>query len=206
MVRFAIFAKAPRAGSVKTRLIPALGPEGAASLYRRLAVAQIERTVRAAPGGVDLWCAPDADDEFFARCAEEFGVDLYVQPDADLGTRMHTAAVDTLRRADAAVVIGTDCPGLTVDYLAHAASQLEAKQHDVVIGPCEDGGYALIGMRAAQPGLFSDIAWSTPEVAATTLRRLRALGLRWQELPLLWDVDDAVDLPRLARWESARGK
>jgi len=206
MVRFAVFAKAPHAGSVKTRLIPALGAEGAAALYRRLALAQLQRTVQVAPGRVDLWCAPDADDEFFARCAADFGVSLYVQADADLGMRMHAAVVDTLQRADAAMVIGTDCPGLTVDYLARAAQRIEGNEHDVVIGPCEDGGYALIGLRSPQPGLFSDIAWSTPDVTSVTRSRMRALGLRWYELPLLWDVDAASDLARLARWEGSGGQ
>jgi uncharacterized protein len=201
-LRIAVFAKAPRPGTVKTRLIPAIGAEGAALLHRRLAVAQIERAREAFPGCVELWCAPDRDDAFFASCESELGVPLRDQTGDDLGERMHRALADALERADAVLLVGTDCPGLTVGYLREAARRLDGGD-DAVLGPVEDGGYAMIGLRVARPELFRGMRWSHAGVAEQTRVRLRALGMRWSEMPVAWDVDTAQDLERLARHEGA---
>jgi glycosyltransferase A (GT-A) superfamily protein (DUF2064 family) len=93
------------------------------------------------------------------------------------------------------LVIGSDCPAMTVDHLRNAADALRAA--DVVIVPAEDGGYALIGMRRPHPELFADMAWSTPAVMEETRARLRRLRLIWRQLATLWDVDTPADLARL---------
>ena len=90
----------------------------------------------------------------------------------------------------------TDCPALTSEHLRAAADVLRGGADAVVI-PTEDGGYALIGMRAPAPALFSDMHWSSPDVMDETRRRLRELGLTWQEPATLWDVDRPEDLERL---------
>ena len=94
------------------------------------------------------------------------------------------------------LIIGTDCPALATDHLREAAQALR-DGHDAVVIPAEDGGYVLIGLRRPAPALFSDMIWSTSEVMEETRRRIAALGLAWQELPPLWDVDRPQDLPRL---------
>lgn len=198
-VRIVVFAKAPRPGTVKTRLIPAIGAEGAATLYRRLAFEQIERAHEAFPGGVELWCAPDRGDAFFAACRGQFGVELYDQSGDDLGEKMHRAFANTLGRADAVLLVGTDCPGLTASYLRDAARRLVS--HDAVLGPVEDGGYAMIGLRVPRSELFRDMRWSHAGVADETRARMRACGMRWSEMPVVWDVDTVADLHRLARAE-----
>src|SRR5262249_9448492 len=121
------------------------------------------------------------------------GVALARQGDGDLGTRM-LAAVAAANTP--ALVIGTDCPALTSDHLRAAADVLRGGADAVVI-PTEDGGYALIGIRAPATALLPAMHWSAPSVMAETRRRLRALGLTWQEPVTLWDVDLPEDLERL---------
>jgi hypothetical protein len=106
-------------------------------------------------------------------------------------------ALDTaLARGSRAILIGTDCPVLDVDYLAQAATALMS--HDAVFGPVEDGGYVLVGL-ARSLDVFSGVPWSTPQTMGATRNRVRAVGATWHELPVLWDVDEPADL---ARWET----
>jgi uncharacterized protein len=192
-VALAILAKAPVAGSVKTRLIPALGAEGAAALHARL----IERTVAtagaAAIGPVTLWVTPAAPHAFFTALASRFQFALAAQPDGDLGARMLAACE---AGAGPVIVIGTDCPALTPLHLRQAADVLRDGA-DVVVIPAEDGGYVLIGSRRPQPALFTDMTWSTDQVMAQTRQRLARSGFAWCELTTLWDLDRPEDLARL---------
>jgi rSAM/selenodomain-associated transferase 2/rSAM/selenodomain-associated transferase 1 len=193
-VRIAILAKAPVPGHAKTRLIPALGAEGAAELQRRL----IRRTVATAResglGPIELWCAPAIDHPIFSAIAAETGIALLTQPDTDLGTRMLAAAAH--EPVMPTLVIGTDCPALRPEDLRAAAGAL-ATSNDVVLIPAEDGGYVLIGLAAPHAAPFEGVDWGTAEVLAQTRQRLDAIGLRRTELPTLWDVDRPEDLPRL---------
>lgn len=193
-VAVAIMAKAPVPGFAKTRLIPALGADGAAALAARL----IERTVatacEAAVGSVTLWCAPDQMHPHFVVLKERYRIALAVQPAGDLGARMYAAV---LAARGPVLVIGTDCPVLTADHLRKAAQVLAVC--DVVLTPAEDGGYVLIGVRRLEPSLFSAIAWSVPSVMAETRRRMESLALSWCEMTTLWDVDTPEDLERMQR-------
>jgi hypothetical protein len=94
------------------------------------------------------------------------------------------------------VLVGTDCPALTADYLAQAFALLDGGA-DAVVGPAEDGGYILIGLRRTDKRLFDGVAWGTASVLDETRARLAALGWSWQELETLWDVDRPEDLERL---------
>ena len=191
-VAVAILAKAPVAGFAKTRLIPVLGADGAAALQARLIARAVATACAAAIGPVTLWATPDeAHPAFVAMRAH--GIALARQGDGDLGARM-LAAIAAANGPS--LVIGTDCPVLTPDHLRMAADILRGRTDAVVI-PADDGGYALIGLRAPEPVLFSDMRWSTPDVMEETRRRLRALGLAWQEPVTLWDVDVPEDLTRL---------
>jgi rSAM/selenodomain-associated transferase 1 len=192
-VALAVLARAPVAGSAKTRLIPALGADGAAALQQRL----IERTVAtactAAIGPVTVWTTPTAPHPCFTALASRHPIALAAQPDGDLGARMLAACEAA---GGPALVIGTDCPVLTPALLQQAAQVLRDGT-DVVVIPAEDGGYVLIGSRRPQPGLFAGMTWSTDSVMAETRRRLSQHGLTWQEPALLWDVDRPEDIARL---------
>jgi rSAM/selenodomain-associated transferase 1 len=192
-VAVAVLAKAPLAGFAKTRLIPVLGADGAAVLQARLTERAASTAYTAAIGPVTLWATPDETHPAFQALCTRLDIALARQGDGDLGARM-LAAVAAANGPS--LVIGTDCPALTSDHLRTAADILRGGA-DVVVVPAEDGGYALIGMRRAEPALFCDMRWSTPDVMGATRQRLRQLGLSWQEPVTLWDVDVPADLERM---------
>ena len=194
--RVIVFARAPEPGKVKTRLIPALGVAGAAALYRRLVLHAIGAAKEADSGPVELWCAPDASQPFFADCARRLGVSLHPQAEGDLGERMRQAFIAVLGRSVRAILVGSDIPALSAPYVRDADRALSGGD-DVVIGPAEDGGYVLIGLKRCEPELFREIPWGGPSVLAETRRRIARLGLRCRELPVLWDLDRPEDLERL---------
>ena len=192
-VAVAVLAKAPVPGFAKTRLIPALGADGAAALASRLIDRAVATACDADVGSVTLWAAPDEAHATFQSLRARFDIALARQPDGDLGARMLAALVAA---NGPALIVGTDCPALTAAHLRAAAEALRGGT-DVVVFPAEDGGYVLIGARKIEPALFSAMPWSTAEVMDETRRRLKALGLTWQEPVTLWDVDAPDDLVRL---------
>lgn len=194
--RVLIFARLPRPGRSKTRLIPALGREGAARLQARLLRATIERVLASGLAPAQLWVDGAQDAACTGIYRQAFAGELYVQCSGDLGARMAHALDQALQQAAFAVLIGSDCPAMDTAYLQRACALLVAG-HEAVLGPAEDGGYVLIGLRRSDPRLFEDIAWGTSAVAAQTRERFAALGRTLRELPVLWDVDRPEDLPRL---------
>jgi rSAM/selenodomain-associated transferase 1 len=193
-----VMAKAPLPGRAKTRLIPALGAAGAARLQVELLRTVVGRLLRARLCPVQIWCEPDTGHPDFAALAGA-GARLETQHGADLGERMANAARKALDTARYAAIVGTDVPELDPAYAESALRALRAGR-DAVLGPVEDGGYCLLGLRLVEDALFRDMAWSTASVAEETRRRLRALGWAFEELPMLWDVDRPEDLPRLDGW------
>lgn len=189
-------AKAPVAGLAKTRLIPALGADGAAALAGRMLRHAVGEALAAGLGPVTLRGAPDLSHPAFTGFAREPRLTLQAQGDGDLGARMRRAFEQALEVHDRAVLIGTDAPDLDAAVLRAAADALAS--HDAVFVPAHDGGYALIGLRRAAPRLFEAMPWSTAQVMPTTRERLRELGLRWSELPALHDIDEPADLVHLA--------
>ena len=193
-VQVAVFAKAPVAGEVKTRLVPLLGEAAAAELHATLVRRALATAREAGVGPISLWCAPDAGHPFFAACAAEFGATLQEQRGGHLGERM-ARAFDRLLAAGPALLVGSDCPSLVAADLRAAASSLAT--HDAVVQPAEDGGYVLVGLSRVVPGLFERIRWGEASVMVDTRSRLRAAGARWREMPLRWDVDRPEDYRRL---------
>jgi len=186
--RILIYLKAPRIGTVKTRLAREVGDEAALAIYREL----VERQLRQLPAGwpVEIHHAPaDAGDEMRAWLGP--GYDYHPQCDGDLGARLvHGFASNFARGARAVLAIGGDCPTLDASCLEQAARELLVQ--DVVLGPATDGGYYLIGLRQNTPELFTGIPWSTAEVLGATLRRAKAAGLSVHLLDEKEDIDDAA--------------
>ena len=201
-----VFARAPVAGAVKTRLIPVIGEHGAAALQRSLVERVLTVAREADLGPIELWCAPDTSDAFFADCHERFGVSLHTQCDGDLGARMLNSLEDALGRSRHVLLIGSDCPSLSPADLRAAARALRDGR-DAVFCPVEDGGYMLVGLSSAMPALFDAMPWGSDNVMEETRQRLRNLGWRWHELPVHWDVDRPEDYQRLVRegWFPATG-
>jgi hypothetical protein len=190
VTRILIFAKAPVPGRVKTRLIPALGAEGAA----RLADEMLRHVVaEALATGLEVELCGDPDPSGWY---EGPPLALWPQGGGDLGARLARAAERALARGPA-MLVGADCPGLDRARLSTAASALA--RHDAVIHPAADGGYVLLGLRRFHPSLFAGIAWSTPAVFTQTLERTAALGWTLDVRETLADVDEPADLALVGR-------
>ncbi len=188
-----VFAKAPIEGYVKTRLCPPLTPDEAASLHGSLVLDLLERCQ--ALKGCDRMLAgsPTPDHPFFGAMKTRFNIPICEQVGDDLGARMSHAFQSALGTSyQSAVIIGTDIPGITAQLISTALKALE--DHDVVLGPTEDGGYYLIGLRSPTPKLFENIAWSTDAVFAQTQEKANAMGLSVKVLPMLRDLDTIEDL------------
>jgi rSAM/selenodomain-associated transferase 1 len=194
VTRITVFAKAPVAGRVKTRLIPALGAEGAAALAREM----LEHTLaEALASGLQVELCGDPD-------AEEWGdllpdVPFVWQGEGCLGERLARAAQRVVEAGEGVLLIGADCPALASGRLRAAAEALDS--HDAVLHPAEDGGYVLLGLRRFDRSMFEGIAWSTAEVAAQTLERIAALGWRVHVGEALRDIDEPGDLAQFRHAE-----
>lgn len=191
-----VFAKEPQAGVVKTRLIPLLGPQGAADFHARCVRHALRTALDADLGPVVLCCSPDSGAAFFVRCAADFGVALTEQGAGNLGERMHCALEHGLSKHKSVILFGADCPALQAHDLRQAAQALRS-DYDAAFSPAEDGGYVLVGTRKADRRLFDNVAWSSQQVMQQTRENLYEMGWRWKELALQWDIDRPADYQRL---------
>jgi hypothetical protein len=198
--RIIVFAKAPVAGEVKTRLLPFMDVKSVTTLHEKLVLHSLNKALESKVGPVELWCTPSVVHPFFFRCAKKFQIEIHEQTDGDLGRRMAHAFEETLKRAPMALLMGTDCPSLTCEDLKEATKIL-GQGSQAVITPAEDGGYVLIGLRQYELLLFERISWGTSSVIEETRERLLQLRWNWQELPARWDVDRPEDVERLRREE-----
>lgn len=192
-----VMARAPVAGRAKTRLIPALGAEGAAQLHCYLVERLLEELSGAALAPITVCCTPATDYPFFEHCARRYGVALQPQRGEDLGERLYHALAASLQHHRHAVVIGCDIPQLDREDLLSALLALR-QGSDAVLSPTEDGGYALLGLNKVATALFEGVTWGSALVLGQTRQRLRSLSLNWQELRMQWDVDRPEDLARLS--------
>ena len=186
-------------GKVKTRLIQKLGRRGALDLYLQM-FERLIAELSASGFNTELWISPDKDHAFF----EPYAFARFQQAGPDLGGRMSTALRDGLTRHESVILVGTDLPLIDRSYIEQAVGALQT--HDVVLGPAEDGGYGLVGVKAETPDMFSDIDWGTERVLSQTCARLNRDGLDFGLLPLIWDVDRPDDLPRYQAWLEGRGE
>jgi hypothetical protein len=188
-----VMAKDPVPGQVKTRLQPQLSPTDAADLYRCFLEDRL-RDVAALPE-IDraVAFAPESAASRFASLAPE-GFLLFPQRGSDLGEKLDSLFSATLALGyEAVVVTDSDSPDLPRSLLRDAFALL-ADDSDVVFGPCRDGGYYLVGMKAAAPGLFTNIPWSSPRVLERSLTAADLLGLKTGLLPPWQDIDTFEDL------------
>ncbi|MCK9503837.1 MAG: TIGR04282 family arsenosugar biosynthesis glycosyltransferase [Porticoccaceae bacterium] len=194
-----IFAKAPLPGFAKTRLIPALGEEGAAALATKLLAHTIAAARSAHIGAVELWVTPNPQHQVWSTLDISKTLTLRAQGDGDLGQRMARAARRVIAQGSSVLLIGSDCPQLDSGGLQAAAQALA--HHDCCLVPALDGGYTLLGLRHYHSSLFTGMPWSTPEVADITRERIRELGWSLAEFPPLADIDEPADLVNLpAHW------
>jgi len=189
----AVMARTPELRRTKTRLIPALGETGAMQAHIVLVEDTLARLRDLAVADASLWVT---DVSGTARgWAATFGLPLHIQPGGDLGEKMHGIISNLLASgANQVCLIGTDCPGIDAGYIEKAFSALA--DSDVVIGPAEDGGYGLIGLRDAHAQLFAAVDWGTARVLRQTLARVEAAGLEARVLQPVWDVDTPRDWHR----------
>jgi uncharacterized protein len=203
-VAVAIMAKAPRAGEVKTRLCPPLSLSDAAELYRRFLLDKIEQVTTLRAASLAIAYTPAEARAFFEEVAPGFV--LVQQRGADLGDRLANSLGELLNRGHhGAMAIDSDTPTLPVGFLQQAVDLVTTPGIDVVLGPTQDGGYYLIGLRAMHHELFEAMAWSTNAVLPETIRRADAKGLRVACLPPWYDIDTPEDLGRLRAEVAASG-
>ena len=193
----AVMAKVPGATAVKSRLHPFLGVSLATRLYDCFLRDRLDAL--ATLDGIDRVVAftpPEARELMAQLARHEFT--LVPQRGMDLGARLSALLADLLDAGHpGAIAIDSDSPTLPMRYVAEAAQVLARRDADVVVGPCDDGGYYLIGLCRPHPELFEEIPWSTDRVLPLTLERARHHGLRTHVLPTWFDVDTAADLVRL---------
>jgi rSAM/selenodomain-associated transferase 1 len=189
-----IFTRYPEPGKTKTRLIPALGAEGAATLQRQMTehtLAQVKELQAKRLVSVEVYFV--GGNQQLMQSWLGTSVIYRQQGDGDLGRRMAIAFQTALEAGkQRVVVIGTDCPDLKAQLMVKAFHALE--QHDLVLGPAQDGGYYLIGLCRLIPELFTGISWSTAEVLQQTMSIAQRLELAVAYLPRLSDVDRPEDL------------
>lgn len=187
-----VFAKPPRPGQAKARLAAVLGEAAAAELARAFVI-DTWSMVGSLEWADPILATTDVDDACWSDLS---GAEVWAQGDGDLGDRMERTLRRALESYDAAIVIGSDVPGVPVTALNEARAAL--KVADAVIGPSEDGGYYLVGFRGTCPaGAFSGVEWSTSRTRADTMAGLRALGLAIVKVTTWFDVDEGDDLHRL---------
>ncbi|MGB5745423.1 MAG: TIGR04282 family arsenosugar biosynthesis glycosyltransferase [Desulfobacterales bacterium] len=189
-----VVAKAPVPGEVKTRLVPYFSPEEAAGLFRCFLQDRIREMGQLK--GIDLAVAYTPADarDLFARITSN-GFKLFSQKGENLGQRLNNVFIEKLTRVyDAVSIIDSDTPDLPGSIVEQSFRILMSGEVDAVYGPCDDGGYYLVGMRRPHPELFEDIPWSTEAVLNITLKRAARLGIKTKLLPGWNDLDTFEDL------------
>ena len=188
-----VVAKRPASGKTKTRLSPLLTPELASALYESFLLDTLDQMRQVANSHHVIAYLDERD--YFQRLAPDF--ELIPQEGDDLGERLDRALTSYLSRGyQHAVIMDSDSPTLPADYLSQAFKVL-SDGADVVLGPCDDGGYYLIGIKRPAPRLLREVHMSTPTVAAETIVLAKDEGLNLISLPSWYDVDDAASLSRL---------
>ena len=196
----AVMTKAPRAGQVKTRLVPPLTPDEAAELNKCFLRDTADEILRATAGnhasGVAVYTPIGTESAYDDILPGDFS--LLPQRGVDFGERLYFAADDLFRCGfDSVCLIDSDSPTVSAKTFLKAIELLKTHRDCIVLGPCDDGGYYLIGLKKPHRELFEQIDWSTKRVFDQTMCHAQELGLEVKLLPLGYDIDDAASLRRL---------
>jgi uncharacterized protein len=201
-----VFTRYPEPGQTKTRLIPALGADGAAQVHRQMAehtLAQVKHLQQSRAVEAEIHFSGSNESQMQAWLG--MGWNYHQQSEGDLGDRLISALTTSFQSgAEAALVIGTDCPGLNASLMATALDQLQT--HDLVLGPATDGGYYLIGLKSLIPELFTGIPWGTDTVWQRTMAIAQELGLTVTNLPPLDDIDRPEDLSIWEKFQATQNQ
>lgn len=184
-----IFIKNPVLGTVKTRLATAIGDEMALNVYNRL-LEKSQKETQAVSAERHLFYSKEIKHDNWS--SNHFNKHLQVE--GDLGEKMRSAFETVIEPSSKAIIIGSDCYDLTSEIIEEAFEALDI--NDLVIGPANDGGYYLLGMKKLRPELFDSIAWSTEAVLSQTLKKAKQLGLKVKSLQELIDIDNIDDLKK----------
>lgn len=202
------FARWPRQGAVKTRLIPALGAAGACRAHVELTERVLLNLAGVTNRRWDYCIAWDhapgpttVDAASLLDLIDRLNVRVSVQRGDDLGERMLNALVDGLASYQTVLIVGSDCPAVDVPYVMQALASLE--RQDVVLGPAEDGGYVLIGARRTLSAMLDNVTWGSSQALQQTCDELRRNGLAFSLLRSCWDVDTAEDWQRFLAWKNS---
>ncbi len=189
-----ILAKYPEPGAVMTRLCPPLSPDDAARLQRSCLRLLCERAFRAWPVQPKLIFSPDDAEDRFRELVGPF-IPARPQGEGDLGERMlHAAQTSFADGADEVILVGSDSPTMPAARITDV--QRELQKHDAVIGPCDDGGFYVLGLKKTHDEMFSDIAWGGDQACAQTIQRLKSCGLKTTSIDPWYDIDRIDDLRR----------
>ena len=195
------FSKVPHLNHVKTRMLPELDPRACVQLHCAL-TAHTSRTLSASEEQWDfqLWVDQQPKHEFFQQLMTQLPRigGIYEQSGADLGERMHRAFAQVLKRYDAAIVVGSDCPFITESMIKTMISDLE-RGVDCALIPAHDGGYVAMGLKRLDIRLFTGIDWGSDRVFKQTLEALQKLCWSHSSLPPLADIDRPSDLQLLQK-------
>ena len=187
-----LFARQPIPGQVKTRLQPDYSPAQAAEIAAFMIRATVELAVSAWPGDVMLCVWPGTDHPWFRQLAAEFHIRLAPQAEGDLGAKMLEALRAGIERGECTAIMGCDVPHCGWDVIDQANDWMARGRN--VLGPTEDGGYYFIGMQEVRPELFEAMPWGSDRVLEMTLARAEKLGIEFDLLKTLRDIDTATDL------------
>ena len=198
-----LFAKAPVAGKVNTRLIADIGVQAATTLQRDLIDQRLSMLTQANLCAVSLMCSPDVQDDYFVHCKALYPISLLAQSGADLGVRMLNAIRPALQQYKYCIVIGTDAPALDEVLIRQAIERLK-KEPEVVFVPAEDGGYVLVGLQQPYEFLFQGISWGSAKVMQQSRSKLIKNGISFDELATCWDIDRFEDYQRYLVFKETR--
>ena len=201
-VRIIIFTKAAQAGFTKTRLIPALGKQGAANLAKKMLIHTLNQSLEAGVGPVEMCVTPPPTDSIWQEFAVLGDLEYSDQGTGDLGERLSRVTQRVIDKGESLLIIGTDCTQLTATHLQRAKESLH--NFDSILIPATDGGYVLFGLNFFHASLFESIKWSTDTVYAETTERLKTLGRTIKIFPSMNDIDEPKDLRFLpSTWKEA---
>lgn len=190
--RIVIFAKAPQPGFAKTRLIPLLGAEGAATLARRMLEQTLATALSASFSHVELCVTPDIDSGAWQGITLPGTIEITNQGAGDLGERLARVAKRCIAQGETVFLIGTDC--IDMSMLKLVCADVALAKNEAVMYPTVDGGYALLGLKRFDSSIFSGIAWSTDTVAVETVKKILDLGWSIEIGNTLHDIDVPGDL------------